>query len=1088
MAEDVAGWLNGLGLQQYAELFAEQAIDLELLAELDDGDLEKIGIAALGHRKRLLKAAADLTAAPAAVEIPAAEAERRQVTVLFADISGFTALSERLGAEQTHELLNRYFAVADAAVVGFGGAVDKHIGDAVMAVFGAPVAHTDDPERAVRAAVELHRVSAELAPPVAVHIGIASGQVVASRIGSASHTEYTVTGESVNLASRLTDLAGPGETLASAAVARGLGNRVEGKLLGPRAIDGLLEPVEVWRLDRVANVAAGVSTRFVGRQGERDAFGEALERCLVDGVGETILVRGEAGIGKTRLLHEFDRMAQARGFACCTGLVLDFGTGKGQDAIASVVRDLLEIAPGSAKAARAAAADRALAADLVSRERLPYLNDLLDLPQPDELRSLFEAVDNETRNRGRQETLAELIASQSARRPLLIRIEDLHWADAGILDSATALVQTVAACPSILVLTTRITGDPFDENWRRQSNTPDFRQLDLGPLDEAEAANLAHEFAELERGIVSSCVARAGGNPLFLEQLLRNADELVEDNIPGTVQGIVQARLDAIPAVDRRALQAASVLGQRFTLEAMLAISGLADYRPDRLLAAALVQPVSGGYLFGHALIRDGAYASLLTKRRQDLHRAAADWFAGKDALLHATHLDEAGDTAAAAAAYLAAGRGSAGNFRYDEALTAVERGARIATAADIQFELEQLRGDVLRDAGQTDASIEAFRAALTTAPDEAARCRLLIGIAEGARVLGQANEALAILDEAQPLAENHEISLELARIHQLRGNIAFLNGDVDLCQTEQQQALIHARAAGSAEIEAQAYSGLGDAHYMQGRMNSALRNFERVLGIADAHDLLAIRAGLVPAVGHTLVFQSQLSEARDRMDEGLALIQRVGHRRAELIVRLNLASLLAEFGEPQLGLDEVEIALEAIRQIGAKIWEPLGWSVRARCLADLGKVEEAVDQARRGAAMAREGSRALLGAWCLGILALVSDDEDERRAALAEGEAMLSERVVGHCHLWFYRDAMEACLNAGDFGSVERYADALAGFTREEPLPWSDFFIARGQALALHGRSTQDPSNRDRIASLLATAERIGMGTAVPALARALE
>ena len=134
------------------------------------------------------------------------------------------------------------------------------------------------------------------------------------------------------------------------------------------------------------------------------------------------------------------------------------------------------------------------------------------------------------------------------------------------------------------------------------------------------------------------------------------------------------------------------------------------------------------------------------------------------------------------------------------------------------------------------------------------------------------------------------------------------------------------------------------------------------------------------------------------------------------------------------------------------------------------------------------KGSRALLGAWCLGILALVSDDEDERRAALAEGEAMLSERVVGHCHLWFYRDAMEACLNAGDFGSVERYADALATFTREEPLPWSDFFIARGQALAVHGRKTKDPSNRDRIASLLATAERIGMGTSVPALARALE
>ncbi|MBC8242419.1 MAG: adenylate/guanylate cyclase domain-containing protein, partial [Alphaproteobacteria bacterium] len=309
MTEDVARWLEDLGLEQYRELFAEQAIDLELLAELDDADLEKIGITALGHRKRLLKAAAELGELPTVAAEPGDEAERRQVTVLFADISGFTALSEQLGAEKTHALLSRFFAVCDAAVVRFGGAVDKHIGDAVMAVFGAPTAHTDDPERAVRAALELHRVSAELSPAISVHIGIASGQVVASRLGSATHTEYTVTGESVNLASRLTDLADPGETLASAAVARSLANRVDGTALGPRMIDGLPEPIEVWRIECMADDQAGVATRFVGRTGERKMFAEAMEHCLVVGSGETILVRGEAGIGKTRLLHEFDQMA-----------------------------------------------------------------------------------------------------------------------------------------------------------------------------------------------------------------------------------------------------------------------------------------------------------------------------------------------------------------------------------------------------------------------------------------------------------------------------------------------------------------------------------------------------------------------------------------------------------------------------------------------------------------------------------------------------------------------------------------------------------------------------------------------------------
>ena len=499
----------------------------------------------------------------------------------------------------------------------------------------------------------------------------------------------------------------------------------------------------------------------------------------------------------------------------------------------------------------------------------------------------------------------------------------MHWADSNVLNHSAALALTVTGCRAILILTSRMAGDPFDESWRRRTNSAAIEFFELGPLAAAEAADLANEFADLEPGIVSHCVARAGGNPLFLEQLLRNADELEEDNIPGTVQGIVQARLDAIPAADRRALQAASVLGQRFTLEAVMAVSGLAEFRPDRLLATALIRPVGGGYLFGHALIRDGAYASLLTQRRQLLHRAAADWFAGKDALLHATHLDEAGDPAAAAA-YLKAAQDSAGSFRYEEALATIERGGRIATAADLQFELEQLRGDVLRNGGQTDASILAFRAALETAPDAAARCRVLIGIAAGLRVLGQAEEVLNTLDQAQPLAEALALPMEQARVHQLRGNVAFLNGNVELCQTEQQQTLIHARAAGSAEIEAQAYSGLGDADYMQGRMISAYRNFERVLEIADAHDLLAIRAGLIPAVAHTLVFQSQLRPARDYIAEGLALIQRVGHRRAELIVRLNLAALLCEFGEAQRGLDESGLAFEAIRQIGAKVWEPL--------------------------------------------------------------------------------------------------------------------------------------------------------------------
>ncbi len=226
---DVGAWLRGLGLEEYTEAFAENGVDATLLPELTNDDLKDLGVARLADRKRLLKAIGGLFESDgrsgAIPSQPAARmGDRRQVTVLFADLSGFTRLSNELDAEEIHALLNRYFETVDGIVEGYGGTVDKHIGDNVMAVFGAPVAHTDDPERAVRTATDIHQamtgLSDDLGRDLTAHIGIASGQVVASGTGSDAHREYTVTGDTVNLASRLDDLAAAGETLISEAVRR----------------------------------------------------------------------------------------------------------------------------------------------------------------------------------------------------------------------------------------------------------------------------------------------------------------------------------------------------------------------------------------------------------------------------------------------------------------------------------------------------------------------------------------------------------------------------------------------------------------------------------------------------------------------------------------------------------------------------------------------------------------------------------------------------------------------------------------------------------------------------------------------------
>ncbi|MGH6914721.1 MAG: AAA family ATPase, partial [Geminicoccales bacterium] len=407
-----------------------------------------------------------------------------------------------------------------------------HIGDCVMALFGAPVAHGNDPERAVRAALDIQGrlpgLADELGRPIGAHIGVASGQVVASRTGSASRQEYTVTGDSVNLASRLTDRAASGETLISDAVHRALEDRLECAAVGELAVKGLAKPVRAWQLLGLRESARLGRQPFVGRHSELHQLEAALPTCCGSGRGQAIYVRGEAGIGKTRLVEEFRYLAAEQGFACHCGLVLDFGAGTGQDAIRSIVRDLLGLSSTSDPATVEAAAERAVADDLVASERRIYLNDLLDMPQPVELRALYDAMDNSTRNSGKRATVAELVTRASGRLPLLLVIEDLHWADRPTLDHLAGLTEAVAGCPALLVMTSRIEGDPLDDAWRLRVAGSPLLTVDLGPLRPREAEALAGTYLDAGGELARRCIERAAGNPLFLEQLLLNSEEDTE--------------------------------------------------------------------------------------------------------------------------------------------------------------------------------------------------------------------------------------------------------------------------------------------------------------------------------------------------------------------------------------------------------------------------------------------------------------------------------------------------------------------------------------------------------------------------------
>ncbi|HEV2643403.1 MAG TPA: adenylate/guanylate cyclase domain-containing protein, partial [Candidatus Elarobacter sp.] len=276
---DIEQWLQALGLERYAQAFAANDIDLSLLAQLTDGDLKELGVQSLGHRKRIVAAAArdSAAAAPPAAQAPnvldTPADERRQVTILFADLCGFTALSRTLDPEELRALIGRYTALVDSIVLAYGGTTDRHIGDAVMALFGAPRAHETDTLRAARAALDIHdaltQLSAQAVRTLQAHIGIASGEVVAGTLGCVDARDYTVTGNPVNLAARLQTAAAAGETWLSDDVARALGDAAVCDPLGEQRFKGIDAPVRAWRLRAIASEAAKASqSRFVGRQAE----------------------------------------------------------------------------------------------------------------------------------------------------------------------------------------------------------------------------------------------------------------------------------------------------------------------------------------------------------------------------------------------------------------------------------------------------------------------------------------------------------------------------------------------------------------------------------------------------------------------------------------------------------------------------------------------------------------------------------------------------------------------------------------------------------------------------------------------------
>jgi tetratricopeptide (TPR) repeat protein len=745
-----------------------------------------------------------------------------------------------------------------------------------------------------------------------------------------------------------------------------------------------------------------------------------------------------------------------------------------------LTRSLLGLSADSSAEFRRAAAEKAEGLGLLRDGERASLRDLLDLPAEGEDRVLIQAMDEPTRQARRRALLAALVTRLARERPMLAAIEDLHWADPILLEDLAFVGAATVETPLLLALSTRPEGDPLDRAWRAKLGPAAVSTIDLAPLTPSESALLAQAHLKSGDERIAACIERAGGNPFFLEQLLRHTGEVASAAVPASVQSLVLGRADRLPAEEKRALQTASVLGQRMPIEALRHLLGNPSYDAHRLIDQQFMRREGSELVFVHALVRDGIYGSLLKARRRELHRMAAAWYGEQDLALRAQHLG-LGEAEEASAAYLAAAEAAAGAYRFDQALDLATQGLALVRESETRVALASTRGELLHVLGRTEESVTALDMVAKEATPGRPRLRAWLTLAHGLSVLDRLDEALALLSEAESEAKANGLTIELSRIHTLRGNIHFPRGEIDQCLAAHGEALRLAELSGAMEEQARALGGLADAYYMRGLYRTSGEMFRRCVALSAAQGFRRVEAANLPMVAMMSMFDLRLAEAFQQDERAIALADQIGHRRAAMIARHGHAFLFLEMGQPERALEAGMAALEIAEALGARRFIGEGLIIKAICEHFLGDPRAAATilEAEK---ISREQPAYMLP-FVLSTQARMTDDPEVRAAKLAEGETLMAQGAVRHNDVFFNRTAIDCCIDARDWDSVDRYAGALE-HCMAEPLPMTDFLVARARALAAAGRGEK---NGAELRGLIAQARTVGWNAVLPALEAAL-
>ncbi len=1012
---------------------------------------------------------ADAADAAGAAQTPIEEGgERRFATIVFCDLCGYTALNERVDPEEVGPLMAELRVLATRVVEAHGGIVNQFVGDEIMALFGIPQAGRDDALRALRAALELHRAVRELAPAHAsrlgvridLHSGIHSGVVMVQPC--APHQgRHALTGDAVNTAARLLKLAGAGEIVVGDDTWRLASAHFEAERLPPAVVRGKSAALQPWRLRR--EVETPPAAPLVGRDEELRHAQAAWRSCVEGGAARWVVIRGEPGIGKSRLLQQIAALARAAGAGLSNAAVPDFGPARGETALRQLVGGLLHLPAGADAQDLAARLQQAGIGEMQQAHVFALLGHAVPAP----VHAAYAALDSAARERGSSDALVALVRWRAG-SGLLLALEDLHWAE----PQALALLARVAAgcrdCAVLWAVTTRPQSEAFDAARRTHAATLPALTLDLNGLAEADARRLAQHLSGADDELTRRCVERAGGNPLFLEQLLLAAGDALRDALPGSIQSLVLARLDRLAPADKAAMQAASVLGQRFGLGAWQALVDASRLEP--LVEAGLLRPDDDAVLFVHALIRDGAYASLLKTRRRELHQRAAGWYATRDLKLHAEHLALAG-SAEAAAAFGAAARAEAQHWRYAEAQALAERGQALARSAADRHALAMLQGEALREQGRNAEALQAFALARDAAASEDDAALAHYELATVHRLLAQVDEAWRALDAAEPVARRRNATRWLSGIHYLRGNLCFARGDSAACMREHQRALDLAVDCGDALAEAQALSGLGDAHYAAARIRSALDAFERCVDACKRAGALRFAVMNRAMVGWSCYWSGRADDCRRELQAALEDAVALSHRNAEVMVTESQGVTLSWAGDPQ-ALDTLRRAVALSHDAGMKRFEMLSRNALAGALRRAGARDEALAMVRSAWQQCVEvGGQAFAGPLVQIEIAVSTPDADEAEEALGQAEALLRQGAVAHCHLAGLPEAMRLRLAQRRHDEVLRLAALLEAYASAEPNPWAAHHVAAARALVHAAQGPSDAALRQELERLQAQA-----------------